>query len=117
MYLLCRLIRNFCRSFRFPWLKEEIFRINYATDKEEGFLVNEAFLGIMGWKSGVGKSIEGWDHKGKIVGVMKNFYFNSLHNEIEPVVMLYNTLPINTTTVKIKPRDLSLVKTDLQKEL
>ena len=55
--------------------------------------MNEAFLRFMGWKSGLGKSIEGWDHKGKIVGVMKNFYFNSLHDAIAPVVMVYNTTP------------------------
>ena len=73
--------------------------------------MNQAFLDLMGWKTGIGKSIEGWDHKGKIVGVTKNFYFNSLHNKIAPVVMVYNTFPINITTVKIKPRDLPLIKT------
>lgn len=88
-----------------------------STDKKEAFLVNEAFLQMMGWKSGIGKSIEGWDHKGKIVGVMKNFYFKSLHDVIEPVVMVYNTFPINTTTVKIKPRDLPVVKDLFKKNL
>ena len=69
----------------------------------------------MGWKSGVGKSMEGWDHKGKIVGVIRNCYFNSLHDVIAPLVMIYNTTPINITTVKIKPRDLALVKTVFKK--
>jgi putative ABC transport system permease protein len=41
---------------------------------------------------------------------MKNFYFKSLHDVIEPVVMVYNTFPINTTTVKIKQRDLPVIK-------
>ncbi len=90
---------------------------NLITDKMESFLVNEAFVKSMGWKSGIGKSIEGWDHKGKIVGVVKNFYFKSLHDVIEPVVMVYNTFPINTTTVKIKPKDLPIVKTLFKKYL
>ncbi len=88
-----------------------------STDKKEAFLVNEAFIKSMGWKSGLGKSIEGWDHKGKIVGVMKNFYFKSLHDVIEPVVMVYNTFPINTTTVKMKPKDLPVVKALFKKNL
>ncbi len=88
-----------------------------STDRHEAFLVNEAFIQSMGWKSGLGKSIEGWDHKGKIVGVMKNFYYKSLHDVIEPVVMVYNTFPINTTTVKIKPRDLPVVKALFKKNL
>ncbi len=90
------------------------------TDKMESFLVNEAFVKSMGWKSGVGKSIEGWDHKGKIVGVVKNFYFKSLHDVglnrwqwLSPS----NTFPINTTTVKIKPKDLPIVKALFKKNL
>jgi putative ABC transport system permease protein len=83
----------------------------FLTDKQEAFLVNEAFLKFMGWKSGLGKSIEGWGHKGKIVGVVKNFYFKSLHDMIEPVALVYNTGPISTTTIKIRPGDLPLVKT------
>ena len=48
---------------------------------------------------------------------MKNFYFKSLHDVIEPVVMIYNTALIHTTTVKIKTRDLPLVKTLFKKNL
>lgn len=48
---------------------------------------------------------------------MKNFYFKSLHDVIEPVVMVYNTFPINTTTVKMKPKDLPIVKALFKKNL
>ncbi|WP_116872989.1 ABC transporter permease [Terrimonas sp.] len=80
------------------------------TDKNEAFLVNESFLRTMGWQSGVGKDIEGFGHKGKVVGVVKDFYFKSLHNTIEPLVMIWNTFPANTTTVKISPANLSVVE-------
>ena len=83
---------------------------SFGTDKKEGFLVNEAFVKTMNWKSGVGKEIEGMGHKGKVVGVVKNFYYKSLHNMIEPLVMVYNVNPANTTTIKIKPHDLPIVK-------
>jgi putative ABC transport system permease protein len=83
---------------------------SFSTDKNEAFLVNEAFVKTMGWKSGVGKSIDGFGHKGRIVGVVKNFYYRSLHNVVEPLVLISNTLRASTTTVKIKPRDLPIVK-------
>ena len=35
---------------------------------------------------------------------------------IEPAVMVYNTSTFNTTTIKIKPQDLSIVKTLFRKE-
>lgn len=88
---------------------------SFGTDKQEAFLVNEAFVKTMGWKSGIGKSVEGFDHKGKIVGVVKNFYYQSLHNLVDPLVMVYNKTPSNTTSVKISPVHLSMVK-DLYKK-
>ena len=83
---------------------------SFGTDKTEAFLVNEAFVKMMGWKSGVGRYMEGFGLKGKIVGVVKNFYYRSLHNLVEPMVMVYKTTPISITTVKLKPGDLPLVK-------
>jgi len=83
---------------------------SFGTDKKEGFLVNEAFVRMMGWKSGIGKSIEGWEHKGKVVGVVKDFHYKSLNNLVEPLILVYNFFPANTTTIKIKPADLPVVK-------
>jgi len=108
---------QFLSVFQIPLVEGRNFSDNYGTDRKEAFLVNEAFLKYMGWKSGVGKTIEGWEHKGKIVGVMKNFYFKSLHDAIEPVVMVYNESTFNTTTIKIRPADLSIVKTLFRKNL
>ena len=83
---------------------------SFAKDKNEAFLVNEAFVKTMGWKSAIGQSIEGFMHKGKVIGVVKNFYYQSLHNVVEPTLLVYNTFPIRNTSIKIKPRDLPLVK-------
>lgn len=82
-----------------------------ATDKTEAFLVNEAFVEKMGWTSALGQPMDGYFHKGKVVGVVKNFYYKSLHNIIEPLVMVYNTNPIRAVIIKIAPRDLPLVAT------
>ena len=80
------------------------------TDRKEAFLVNEAFVKMMGWQSGIGKGIEGWDHKGKVVGVVKDFYYRSLHNLVEPLVLVYNHTPTNIATVNISPRNLPILK-------
>lgn len=101
---------HFLPLFQIPLIEGRNLSDSFGTDKNEGFLVNEAFVKTMGWKSGIGKSIEGWGHKGKIIGVVKNFYYKSLHNLVEPLALVYNTFPLNTTTLKIKPRDLPIVK-------
>lgn len=108
---------KFLSVFQIPLAEGRNISEEFATDKQEAFLVNEAFLSYMGWKTAVGKSLEGWDHKGKIVGVVKNFYFKSLHDVIEPAILVYNTSTFNTTTVKIKPENLPLVKSLFKKNL
>lgn len=106
---------HFLSVFQIKLLEGRNLSDDYSTDKNEAFLVNESFVKMMGWKSAIGKSISGWNHKGKIVGVVKNFYYKSMHNMIEPLVMVYNTFQIKTTTVKIKPRDLAVVKATFKK--
>ncbi|NII25221.1 FtsX-like permease family protein [Pseudoflavitalea sp. X16] len=82
-----------------------------ATDRTEAFIVNEAFVEKMGWTSAsaLGQPMDGYFHKGKVVGVVKNFYYKSLHNMVEPLVMVYNTNPIRAVIIKIEPKDLPLM--------
>jgi putative ABC transport system permease protein len=82
-----------------------------ATDKKEAFIVNEAFVKTMGWRSPIGQPIEGFNHKGKVVGVVKNFFYRSVHNAIEPVVLIYNTFPLAAAMVDISPAELPRIKT------
>ncbi len=86
------------------------FADSVPSDKEQGFLVNEAFVKAVGWKSAIGQPLEGSDRKGKVVGVMKNFFVRSLHNAIEPVVMIYNTRPPVAVLVKASPQKLPRMK-------
>ena len=70
--------RNFSRAF--------------STDTT-GFVINEATVQVLNWKTNekaVGKNFMYGNVKGKIIGVVKDFHFESLHQRIVPIVM---TLP------------------------
>jgi len=81
------------------------FSDSLQTDKNGGFLINEAFVRAMGWHSGVGQAIETGGRKGKVVGVVKDFFYKSLHNMIEPVVMVYidSAAPNWSVLAKVPP--------------
>ncbi len=81
-----------------------------ATDKKEGFIVNEAFVNQMGWKKPIGQLIEGFNNKGRVIGVVKNFHYSSMHNPIAPLVMIYNGQKSSSVFAKIAPSELKLVK-------
>ena len=54
-----------------------------------GYIVNQTGAEKFGFRDGVvaGKDLEMWERKGKIVGVVKDFNFGSLHNPIDPLIM------------------------------
>jgi putative ABC transport system permease protein len=106
---------DFLSVFKTRLLEGRNLSDSIETDKKQAFLINEAFVKMMGWKSAIGKEIEGWGHKGKVVGVVKNFYYKSLHNLVEPLAMIYNDVPTNIATVNVSPQHLSIIK-DIYKQ-
>jgi putative ABC transport system permease protein len=101
---------NFLSVFKVQLLEGRNLSENFKTDRKEAFLVNEAFVKMMGWQSGIGKKIDGWGRKGKVVGVVKNFYYRSLHNLVEPLIMIYNDVGANFTTARLNPQSLPIIK-------
>ncbi|MEJ7586255.1 MAG: ABC transporter permease [Ferruginibacter sp.] len=51
------------------------------------YLINESALKLIGYKDPVGKSITFWGMRGNIIGVLKNFHFNTMHFSIEPLII------------------------------
>lgn len=84
------------------------FSDSLKTDRQEGWIVNQALVRAMGWKTGVGEGIsyEGSGVKGKVVGVVKDFYFQSLHNVIAPMAIIYKTDPPVAVLTKTTPKEL-----------
>ncbi len=65
------------------------FSRRLLTDIGDNFLVNEAMVRKMGWAEPLGKRIEvaGAGRSGRVIGVVHDFNFKSLHSLIEPFVM------------------------------
>jgi putative ABC transport system permease protein len=90
------------------------FSRDYGTDSA-AFLLNETAVDKMGLKEPVGKTITWGKHEGKVIGVMKNFHFNSLHETIEPLIMRLNeNWTWGTILVRIKAGKTKEAITSLQ---
>ncbi len=57
------------------------------------YLINEKALRIIGYKDPIGMPLTFWGIKGTIIGVVKDFHFNSLHVPIDPLVLRLNRNP------------------------
>jgi putative ABC transport system permease protein len=74
--------------------------------KDDQYIVNEAFVEQMSWEEPVGQLIE-YEGKGEIVGVVSNYHYQSLHNPIEPLILIYRPTQAQQLLVRVQPSALS----------
>ncbi|MFT4152959.1 ABC transporter permease [Parafilimonas sp.] len=77
---------DFVKTMNLQMQRGRDFSKDYGTDSI-GLLLNETAVNKMGLKDPVGKTITWGRNEGKVIGVMKDFHFNSLHESIEPLIM------------------------------
>ncbi len=80
------------------------FSRSIPTDDSLAFIINEAAARKIGWKSnqeGLNGDFLYGGTKGKLIGVVKDFHFESLHQEITPMVFFIATTNYNNMSVKI----------------
>ena len=91
------------------------FSKDFGTDSA-GFLLNETAVKKIGFKNAVGKTITWGNHRGRVIGVLKDFHFNSMHEAIEPLIMrLDENWNWGTILVRIKAGKTKEAIADLQK--
>jgi predicted permease len=61
----------------------------YPADSSS-YILNEAAVKLIGFKDPVGRDITFWGKKGKIIGVIKDFHYASLHDPILPLILRLN---------------------------
>lgn len=77
-------------------LEGRSFSEKFGEDETSTFIINESAQKEFGWENAIGKTFEtstidpdanNWiPRKGRVVGVAEDFHFESVHNEIVPVV-------------------------------
>ncbi|HWK03639.1 MAG TPA: ABC transporter permease [Puia sp.] len=81
-----------------------------ATDSVETILVNETLARKVGWKNPIGKTIEYSGTRSRIIGVIKDYHYTSLHNMLEPQVIHYLTDQPNFAFIRIQPGNVGAVR-------
>ncbi len=63
------------------------------SDWADGYILNERAAQMIGWSpdSAINQRLTAWYHKGRVIGVVKDFNFRSLRRGIEPVVMVMDS--------------------------
>lgn len=88
---------DYAQTLQLELLQGRDFNKDLASDQDEAFIINETAVGTFGFESAeaaIGKELQ-WDmwygnnevKKGVVIGVAKDFHFNSLHQKVEPAVL------------------------------
>ena len=102
---------NFFKTFQVQLAAGREFSKSYVTDSLQAFMVNETAVKAFGWKNSedaIGKNMDwGLGKKGKVIGVVKDFNFSSLHDNVKPLVI--HILPdwYRFVAIRVKPEGLS----------
>jgi len=101
---------NYLNLFGIELIIGRNFSKDYPTDYDESIIINETYAKIMGWKDPLGKKMFD-DSKLKVIGVVNDFHFASLHNKIEPLAFRFNEKNPSYLFLKTSPAQIDHVKT------
>jgi ABC-type antimicrobial peptide transport system permease subunit len=94
---------DFVKTLDLQMLQGRDFSKDYPTDSS-GYLLNESALRVINYKDPIAKQFTFWGRHGTIIGVVKDFHFNSLHDPIQPLILrLREDENFGNALVRIEP--------------
>jgi putative ABC transport system permease protein len=92
---------------KIPIIEGRNFSSDYPSDSSHSILVNESFVKKAGWKNPIGQIVNFWyrdNEKYTVIGVVKDYHFNSLHEKTGPQLFTMKSgNDFGTAYIKIKP--------------
>ena len=91
---------DFFDTYQISFVSGRNFSKSVKSDDSLAFILNESAVKMIGWQNeeAVGKDFQYGGTRGKVIGVVKDFHFESLHEPIVPVVFFpsngYRTLSV-----------------------
>ncbi|HMI65139.1 MAG TPA: FtsX-like permease family protein [Cyclobacteriaceae bacterium] len=82
---------NYMKTMGMKLASGRDFQPGPTADIQDVFIANEAASKLMGWgNEGVGKKVKFFhaEKDGQVIGIVKDFNFNSLHNAVEPLLII-----------------------------
>ncbi|MBS1529642.1 MAG: ABC transporter permease [Bacteroidetes bacterium] len=106
---------DFTKTMELKMAQGRDFSKAYSTDTTN-YLLNETAASRLPYKNPIGQNFTMWGKKGKIIGVIKDFHFNSFHDPIYPLVVrldfknVYGSILVRTKPGETKAAIASIEK-------
>jgi putative ABC transport system permease protein len=100
---------DYLETFGMKMARGRFFSKRFASDVSEAFVVNETAVKAMEMMDPIGKTLKVWDLKGHIIGVVKDYHFQSLHRDIIPMAMRIRPDFYIQACVRFQPRNVPAI--------
>ncbi len=111
---LMRVDPEFIATFQIDMLEGRFFSNEFPSDVAESAVINETAKKTMDLKSPIGKRLTVWKQDFRIIGVIKDFHFYSLHEEIRPLIFIHRYAGYQNIFIRIDsqniPQTLSFIQ-------
>lgn len=79
----------------------------FPSDSISSIIINESAVAQLGWKDAVGKWMELNGNKYTVVGIVRDFHFESLHRQIPPTIFIFSPRQLNWAYLRIGQQDVA----------
>ncbi|MCF0049354.1 ABC transporter permease [Dyadobacter sp. LJ53] len=100
---------DFIDLYKMKMVAGRQFSKEFATDSAKAMIINETAAKLFGYadsKLAIGKRFRQSGVDGEIIGVIKDFHFQSLEESVQPLAMRIEPAYCNLVSVKVSPADL-----------
>ncbi len=108
---------HFIPTFKIALLTGRNFSSAYPSDVDHGFILNETAAKHFGWtaESALGKGINwGLGKEGKVIGVVRDFNFSSLHENIRPLILHMLPESYDLLSIRIQPGQVAQTLSEIE---
>jgi len=108
---------DYIRQHRIPIVAGRDFSPAFSTDSTQALIINEHTVKELGYikpEDAIGRRFSSYGREGRVIGVMKDFNYYSLHDSIAPLGMLIAPNDANLLTVHVNTARLPATITGIE---
>jgi len=110
---------DFIPAYEMKMAAGRAYSRDFPADAEKSLVINEAAAKLWGYNNPsdiVGKRFDQWGRKGTVIGVVKDFNYQSLHHKVEPLALrMAPPEVINRISLRVKADHLSQTIKELER--
>jgi putative ABC transport system permease protein len=111
---------NFIPLYKINLSKGRNFSKEFSTDHDNAIIANQAAIKLLGIKDPIGKVLisarKDTNYVHRIIGVMEDFNYQSLHSPVEPILFRFGTENLSVMSIKTDNKTLAQVIQSVEKK-